>query len=435
MKRFALALLAIVLIAAAGASWFFFWPAPLEPVAASGAQPTGAALIARGEYLTRAADCAACHTAGGGTPFAGGLAFKLPFGTIYSPNITPDAETGIGNWSDAEFVRALRHGVGRHGEDLYPAFPYTAYALLSTDDMLAIKAYLFSLKPVSARAPADTLQFPYNQRYALRAWKLLYLPAQPFQPDPGKADAVNRGAYLVEALAHCGECHTPRNALFALDDSRKFAGALTQGWKAPDITSDKEGGLGGWSDDDLAAYLSTGHAQDHGTATGGMAEAVDLSLRHLTPEDIRSVVAYLRTVPPVAADSAGDIAVKPAAMAAASAYAPSAEEAKAGGLGLRIFQSACASCHGWDGGGHQTSYAALRGSRTVNDPAGTNLVNVVLGGARITTQQGSMFMPSFGKAYSDTEIAAVSNYVIAHFGGKAGMVSEAQVAAARANGG
>ena len=433
MKRFLYAVLALVVIVAAGAGWFFFSPASLDQVAASSAQPSGDALIARGKYLTTAADCAACHTAKGGQPFAGGLPFKLPFGTIYSPNITPDAETGIGKWSDAEFVRAVHKGVGRNGEDLYPAFPYASYALLSTDDVLAIKAYLFSLKPVAAKAPANTLQFPYDQRYAMRAWKLLFVPKAPFNPDPSKSDEANRGFYLAEALAHCGECHTPRNVMFGLDDNKKFSGALIEGWKAYNITVDKESGIGAWSDQDLAQFLSTGHAKGRGAAAGGMAEAIDLSLRHLTPEDIKAMVAYLRTIAPIATDNAAKVDPNPATLAAASSYAPSPEEVKTAGLGLQIFQSACASCHGWDGEGHQTPYAALRGSQSVSDPSGTNLVNVILSGATITTDKGAMFMPSFGKAYTNTEIAAVSNYVIGHFGGKTGTVSEAQISASRAN--
>jgi mono/diheme cytochrome c family protein len=183
------------LLASIAAAGFFFWPASLEPVAASAGQLDGAALITRGEYLTNAADCAACHSIPGGQPFAGGLAFRLPFGTIYSSNITPDPETGIGAWTDAEFVRSLHRGIGRNGKNLYPAFPYVAYALLSTDDALAIRAYLATLRPVRAVTPANDLAFPFNQRYLMRAWNLLFLPSHPFQPDPSRDETWNRGAY------------------------------------------------------------------------------------------------------------------------------------------------------------------------------------------------------------------------------------------------
>jgi mono/diheme cytochrome c family protein len=213
---------AIGVVAAISAACFFFWPASIEAVQATDAQPTGTALVAKGEYLTEAADCAACHTVPGGEPFAGGRAFKLPFGTIYSTNITPDQETGIGRWSDAQFVRALHRGIGRNGEDLYPALPYTAYALLSTDDVLAIRAYLSTLRPVTSRNADNTLVFPFNQRYVLRAWKLLFMPTRQWQPSAAHDAAWNRGSYLAEALAHCGDCHTPRNLMFATKEQQEI---------------------------------------------------------------------------------------------------------------------------------------------------------------------------------------------------------------------
>ena len=238
MKRLLIAVCILGVVVAISAACFFFWPASIEAVQATHAQPTGSALVAKGEYLTKAADCAACHTAPGGKPFAGGRAFKLPFGTIYSTNITPDRETGIGQWSDAEFVRALHRGIGKNGEDLYPAFPYTAYALLSTDDVLAIRAYLSTVRSVSLRNTDNTLVFPFNQRYALRAWKLLFMPTRQWEPSAAHDAAWNRGAYLAEALAHCGDCHTPRNLMFATKSGRKYAGAVVDGWKAYNITSD-----------------------------------------------------------------------------------------------------------------------------------------------------------------------------------------------------
>jgi mono/diheme cytochrome c family protein len=180
----------------------------------------GADLAARGEYLARAADCVACHTAPGGKPFAGGLAFRLPFGTLYSTNITPDKESGIGAWSDEDFVRALQEGAGRDGKHFYPAFPYTSYTLMTRSDVLAIKAYLFSLKPVRNRPPASDISFPFNQRYLIWFWDVLFNPGQRFQPNTGQTPEWNRGAYLVEALGHCGECHTPRNFLFGLMTSK-----------------------------------------------------------------------------------------------------------------------------------------------------------------------------------------------------------------------
>ena len=236
-----------------------------------------------------------CHTTKGGKDYAGGLGFKLPFGTLYSTNITPDKDTGIGNYSDQDFLNAVHRGIRRDGARLYPAMPFTSYTYMTDADALAIKAYLFSLPPVRAAAPANTLTFPFNQRWAMTFWSAVFNPDTRFEPDTSKSPEWNRGAYLAEALAHCGECHTPRNLAFALNNRKKFAGAVTAGWRAFNISSDKATGIGGWRDEDLVAYLSTGHAAGHGTASGPMGEAVDHSFSQLAPEDIRAVVAYLRT--------------------------------------------------------------------------------------------------------------------------------------------
>src|SRR6202043_724754 len=270
--------------------------------------PTGPitpALLARGEYLTRAADCAACRTAAStpenslyppnGKPFAGGLPFKLPFGTIYSTNITPDRETGIGSWSEDAFVRALPRGIAPGGRYLYPAFPYTSFTAMSRDDALAIKSYLFSLPPQHVANKENSLSFPFNQRWGMAFWNLAFLSNRRFVPDPAQSAAVNRGAYLATALGHCGQCHTPRNLAYGLESGRAFAGEVLQGWHAYNITSDKRFGIGAWSDAQLAIYLSSAHAEGRGSAAGPMAEAVEDSLQYLTSEDVSALVAYLRT--------------------------------------------------------------------------------------------------------------------------------------------
>jgi mono/diheme cytochrome c family protein len=432
MRRALLTVLAVVVLAIVGAAAFFFWPASLQDVSEARARvPAGEASIRRGEYVARAADCAACHTLGSGAPYAGGLPFHLPFGTIYATNITPDPDTGIGRWTDADFVRALHHGVGRDGRNLYPAFPYTAYALMSTEDALALKDYLFSLPPARSSPPAAELGFPFNQRYLMRGWNLLFKPSPGYQPDTQRSAEWNRGAYLVEGLGHCGECHTPRNLLFALDGGKKFAGAVTAGWKAYNISSDAESGIGAWSDGEIADYLSKGHAQGRGAASGSMAEAVEHSLRFLTAEDIRAMVAYLRSVPPQGGESGMAIAADPPLVKASEAFRPAVAEAGAAPLGLAIFQGACASCHGWNGEGLQHPHAALRGSQTVNDPSGTNLMQVILRGSHMKTNEGDVFMPAFGAAYSDSEIAALANYVIGHFGARQSSIRPEDVAAAR----
>ncbi|WP_236034111.1 c-type cytochrome [Belnapia mucosa] len=325
----------------------------------------------------------------------------------------------------------MHDGVDNEGRNLYPAFPYTAYARMSTEDALALKDYLFSLTPVRSVAPATELSFPFSQRYLMRGWNLLFKPSGPEQPDPQRSAEVNRGAYLVEALGHCGECHTPRNLLFALDSGKTFAGAVTAGWRAYNLTSDREFGIGSWSDAQIADYLSEGHAEGRGSASGSMAEAVEHSLRYLTPEDIQAMVAYLRTIPPQRGDAEITINPDPPLVRASTAFSPAPEEARDGSLGLSLFQGACSSCHGWNGEGLQHPHAALVGSQTVNDPTGTNLLQVLIHGSHMKTNEGDVSMPAFGTAYTDPEIAAVANYVIGHFGGKPSTITPAHVAAAR----
>ena len=412
-----------------GACLFFFLPHRLEPVSPSSAQPTGEALIARGKYLTVAGDCAACHTTEGGKPFAGGLPFRLPFGTIYSSNITPDRESGIGAWSDSEFVRAVRSGVGRHGEDLYPALPYTSYALLSSDDVLAIRAYLATLAPVPTPVPANTLAFPFNQRYVMRGWKLLFLDSKAFEANPARGAAWNRGAYLVNGLAHCGECHTPRNFMFARKQREALSGGDVDGWKAWNITSDSETGIGHWSDAQLASYLSAGYAPGHGAASASMRQAIDLSLSQLSASDISAIVTYLRTMAPRRVDDAAAVMPVGAAVRKSSAWSAGGEVSA--GVGRRIFEGACASCHGWNGNGQQTVRAALSGSHAVSDPQGANLIRVILEGTSAPDHAAATAMPSFAAADTDAEIAAVANYAITHFGGKQGRINAKDVAHAR----
>ena len=381
--------------------------------------PVTATLLAHGEYLTRAADCAACHNTPNGKPFAGGMAFTLPFGTIYSTNITADRETGIGRWSDDDFVRALHRGVAPGGHYLYPAFPYTSFTAMSRDDALAIKAYLFSLPPQQVANKENDLIFPFNQRWGMAFWNLVFLRDQRFAPDPAQSAAVNRGAYLATALGHCGECHTPRNLAYGMESGREFAGELLQGWDAYNITADKRSGVGAWSDAQLASFLSSAHAQDRGAAAGPMAEAVEHSLQYLTPQDIGALVAYLRTVP---AQTGGyEVNAGPA---------PGAQEPQ-NELGRHVFEGGCANCHEYHGDGRQTVYASLVGSRSVADPDGANLTQIILNGAKYRIKDQNVFMPPFGPAYSDAELAAVANYVIAHFGGKAGRVTPEDVAKRR----
>lgn len=395
-----------------------------------GADPTGvpgelakASLLERGEYLARAADCQACHTVKGGVPFAGGLSFPISIGTIYSSNITPDKQTGIGGWSDAAFLRALHNGIDDEGEHLYPAMPFASYSGMTDADALAIKAYLFSLKPVRNKVPENALGFPFNQRWLMGAWSFFFNPDRRFEPHADRSAQWNRGAYLAENLAHCGECHTPRNIAFALDNRRKFGGEMQAGWRAYNVSSDAATGIGAWHDDELARYLATGYAPGRGTASGPMGEAVDYSFSRMTPGDIRAIVAYMRSVPAVA----GDLPAALASPAPATHRAPEGLDAQ----GEKLFAGSCASCHDWTGRSPIWKQATLTGARAVNDPSATNVAQIVIEGASHKTADGRVFMPAFGNSFSDAEVAAVANYVTARFGSKGSAITPGKVAGLR----
>jgi mono/diheme cytochrome c family protein len=376
-------------------------------------QLAGADLVKHGEYLTHAADCQACHTAPGRTPFAGGFAFNMPFGTIYSTNITPDKETGIGNYTDAQFLAAVHKGIRADGEHLYPAMPSTSYTYMTDADALAIKAYLFTLAPVPAPSRQNQLSWPFSERRLLAAWNVMFNTGERFRPNTGQSQQWNRGAYLAEAMGHCGECHTPRNLAYALDNHSKFAGALTAGWRAYNITSDKDSGIGDWSDEDIYRYLSTGHADGHGGAAGPMGEATDNSLSYLVPDDVHALVTYLRSVPAHASDLPRTVTTP-----APASHKDGRVIAGFDIRGEKIFAGACASCHDWTGVSPVTGYATLTGVRAVNDPSAANVAQTVINGVNRKTAEGKIFMPAFGEGYSDDDIAAVANYVTARFGAK-----------------
>jgi mono/diheme cytochrome c family protein len=436
-----LALLIVIALVVIAGFWLLGGPGPTgfskgPRVALAqypGKDPTGAAaglsgesVVKRGEYLAKAADCVVCHTAHGGQPFAGGLAFPLPFGTIYSTNITPDSATGIGAYTDAQFLDAVRRGVRRDGARLYPAMPYGSYTYMTDADALAIKAYLFALNPVSAPNRASTLGFPFNQRFMMAVWSGLFNANERFRPDTSQSPEWNRGAYLAEALGHCGECHTPRNLAFALDERRKFGGALTGGWNAYNISSDRGTGIGAWSDDALISYLSAGHAAGRGSASGPMGEVVEASLSQLDPADIRALAAYVRSVPAV---SSPDL---PRTIAGAASLSYRDGGGAANAVGKQVFEGACASCHGWSGISPLSSVADLTGARAVNDPEATNVVQIVLAGEERSSGQLALPMPAFGGSYSDNEVAAVANYVTARFGSKGSSLDARNVELLRA---
>jgi mono/diheme cytochrome c family protein len=269
------------------------------------------------------------------------------------------------------------------------------------------------------------LAWPFNNRSLMTFWNLFYNSDTRFRPNPTQSADWNRGAYLAEAMGHCGECHTPRNLAYAVNNRRKFAGALTAGWRAYNISADAKAGLGTWSDNDLATYLSTGHADGHGGAAGPMGEASDNSLTYLTAGDIRALVVYLRSVPAQDTDLPRTVNVP------APASHRQGVTADLDPRGEKIFAGACASCHDWTGISPLTKYATLTGVRAVNDPSATNVAQTVINGVDRTTAQGKIFMPAFGTAYSDDEIAAVSNYVTARFGAQGAQLTAKNIASLR----
>jgi mono/diheme cytochrome c family protein len=433
MKRFLTVVVFVILIGAVAYVVLNRTDSAAGAAPAIAGAPATDEILARGEYLTKAADCVACHTVpDSGRPFAGGVAFKLPFGTIYSSNITADPTTGIGDWSDADFVRAVRDGVGKDGKHLYPAFPYTSYTKLSRSDVLAIKAYLGSLPPIRQANRANDLAFPFNQRWAMGFWNAAFFKDRRFVASASRSPEWNSGAYLATALGHCGECHTPRNLGFGLERGKELAGEELQGWRAYNITPDPKYGIGAWSDAQITRYLQTGFADGHASASGPMGEAVSHSLQFLKSEDVAALVTYLRSVPAREGKHRIEVDPAPAPALASTDSTPGGGELPAHPQGLKLFEGACASCHQWNGKGLESQYAALLGTRGVNDVKGANVTQAILQGVKMRIGDSDVFMPAFGSAYSNTEVAALANYVIAHFGGKQGEVTPESVAKRRA---
>jgi mono/diheme cytochrome c family protein len=374
--------------------------------------------IQRGRYLTVAADCAACHTLpGSGQQFGGGRPIETPFGKILASNITPDRETGIGAWSDEDFVGSLLNGTGRAGEHLYPVMPYTYFTRLTRDDALAILAYLKTVAPVRNQVVSNQLPFPFDIRASMIAWNALFFTPGRFQPRADKTEEWNRGAYLVQGPEHCGLCHTGKNLLGGDKASATFRGNSLQGWFAPDLTNDAYRGLGGWSADQIVAYLKTGH-NDTAAATGPMAEEVSLSSSQMTDTDLRAIAAYLKDAP----DSG---AGKPAAVAANDA---------AMRVGGAIYSDECSACHAPKGEGVAGLFPALAGSPSVQSAEPTSLLHVVLRGTRSAGTQGAptaAAMPTFGWLLDNEQVAAVTTYVRNAWGNVAPAVDASDVSRAR----
>jgi mono/diheme cytochrome c family protein len=350
-------------------------------------------LVKRGEYLARAGDCTACHTATGGKPFAGGDALASPFGPIYPSNITPDKETGIGSWNDEDFYRAMHNGVGKHGEYLYPAFPYPWFTKISRDDTMALKAYLDSVAPVNAKPPQTKLMFPFDVRLGIGGWNAAFFKPGEFKPDANKPEDWNRGAYLVEGLGHCGDCHTPKGVAMEPLRSKAFTGGAIDNWFAPNITPDAVQGIGAWSVDDLVAYFKTGVARGKPPAAGPMAQVVRDSLSYLNDSDLRAIATYLKSNPPQKSYKEDPSA------AFKGPHAP----------GETIYVSQCSYCHQLNGKGRPGAIPALDGNGVVLAKGPEDVIRVVLGG--LLARGPYAPMPAVGAGMSDTDIAAVVDYV------------------------
>jgi mono/diheme cytochrome c family protein len=381
----------------------------------AGAEAQGADQIARGEYLARAGDCTACHTAPEGKLFAGGRAMPTPFGTLYTSNITPDLETGIGKWSVDDFYKTMHEGRFPDGGLIYPAMPFASYTKVTRADSDAIYAYLRSVPPVKQKNREHQLSFPYNNRSLILGWRTLFFTEGEYKPDPTKSEEWNRGAYLVEGLGHCGMCHTAINALGGSSESKAFEGGLIpmQNWYAPSLTSNKEAGLGDWSIREISELLQTG-ISERGAVYGPMAEVTYNSLQYLNDADIKAMAVYLKSLgqgsPPEPATS----------------VVPSSESSLLLTLGKSVYDAQCAACHGVQGKGFPPHYPPLAGNPSISMSSAVNPIRMVLNGGFAPATAGNprpFGMPPFAQSLSDDEVAAVVTYIRTSWGNRGSAVS------------
>lgn len=411
---------------------------PPQAEAAAGAE------AAKPLYAAQLADCAACHTAEGGVPFAGGRPIESPFGAIYSPNITPDPETGIGGITLDQFRAVLYDGIGRDGRNLYPAMPYDNYRKLSEADVEALYAFVTKeLAPVRNEPRKTELAFPFDQRWGIRAWKIAGLPEAGFVPRFGDP-VLDRGAYIVEGPGHCGACHSPRNEIFAQsgyssEDDAFLTGGEIAGWRAPALRGDGSP-IAGWSAEDLDLFLATGR-NAHAGVGGEMRLAIEHSLQYLTDDDRHAVVAYLKKIGPqgaAPAAPAGPPAARPDAFGGEGATETERLLASADPgmpLGARLFLDNCAACHFVDGQGADEIFPALDGNQTVTAPGATGLVTTILRGAALPStgiRPMALRMPDFGGRLSDAEVAELATFVRGAWHNRAEPVSEERVRDLRA---
>jgi len=407
-----------LVIAGAATAFAIIWRPAIATIEPPSPQSFDAALVRHGRDLAAIGNCNDCHTLRGGKDFAGGVAVPTPFGTIYSSNITPDTETGIGSWSEAAFRRAMRTGVDREGRHLYPTFPYDHFANVSDTDDRALYAFLMTRAAVHAPARENRLSFPLDRRFVIAGWKLLFLRHGIYQPDPAHSPEWNRGAYLVEGLAHCGACHTPRNRLGAEQARAQFAGADVENWYAYAINGQSPAPVP-WDADALFTYLRQGWQGDHGVARGPMAEVV-ANLSTVPDSDIHAIATYMADVfgvpTPERKRRADEVLAQANSRITAlpSSAVPAAQASNPDAAGALIYAAACAGCHETD---RALPYGGinLALSTALSSPDARNSANIILSGVRPSEEERGPIMPGFATSMSDDQVAALLTYLRARF--------------------
>jgi alcohol dehydrogenase (quinone), cytochrome c subunit len=410
----------------------FALPLALSLAWQSSAHAADDALVQRGAYLAKLGDCVACHSAPRGKPFAGGLPMTTPMGRIYTTNITPDPDTGIGRYTEEDFAQALREGVAKDGHNLYPAMPYPSYAKVNDDDAKALYAFfMHGVTPVQqANRPAD-IPWPLNMRWPLKFWNMVFLDKSVYQDKSGKDVAWNRGAYLIQGLGHCGSCHTPRGIAFqekALDESGSayLTGGVLDGWFAANLTGEHNVGLGRWSDEDLKAFLKTG-ANAHASAFGSMTSVINNSTQATNDTDVAAMTTYLKSLPAAGGSGAPPYSYDPQATRV-SLNRP------ANDAGARVYTAYCMHCHGVDGRGFAPMLAPLAGNPNVLEHDASSLINVTLNGTGDLVIQGIPApypMPKYSPVLNDKQIADVLTFIRAGWNNGAPAVSADEVAKLR----
>lgn len=420
-----LGIVAFLLLLTAAGLWWFNYRDGVDIRATTPPRGDPATLVQRGAYLARVGNCLACHTARGGAPGAGGLPVRTEYGTVYTSNLTPDAQTGIGHWTANTFWRALHFGRAGDGRLLTPAFPFTHTTRLTREDSDALYSYFMSLPPASAAPPAPELRWPYGTQWAQAIWRALYFRPGTYQADDSRDDTWNRGAYLVQGVAHCSVCHARRDALSGADWRNLQGNRLkAQRWYAPSLVDPGEAGVADWPVSEIVRLLKTGVAE-HGRASGPMAETVKFGTQYFNDADLVAVATYLRALPPTAHGKEKEPTGAPTGLAG---YAGQQR------LGEGLYRKHCAECHGDEGQGHGDAYPALAGNRAVTLPVIDNLLQIVLYGGFNAATEGyprPFGMPPFAPVLSDRDIADVLSYIRTSWGNDARAIHPSSVHAIR----